>query len=55
MNSLSIFSVNIISLHQEVRGIFVIKAAVEMQNNLPNVTNGEHLYTCIFPGKSAIF
>jgi hypothetical protein len=27
--------VNIISLHQEVRGIFVIKAAVEMQNNLP--------------------
>jgi hypothetical protein len=30
--------VNIISLPQEVRGIFVIKAAVEMQNNLPNVT-----------------
>jgi hypothetical protein len=28
-------SVNIISLPQEVRGIFVIKAAVEMQNNLP--------------------
>jgi hypothetical protein len=27
--------VNIIPLHQEVRGIFVIKAAVEMQNNLP--------------------
>jgi hypothetical protein len=27
--------VNIISLHQEVRGIFVIKVAVEMQNNLP--------------------
>jgi hypothetical protein len=26
-------SLNIISLHQEVRGIFVIKAAVEMQNN----------------------
>jgi hypothetical protein len=31
----SIFSVNIISLPQEVRGIFVIKAAVEMQNNMP--------------------
>jgi hypothetical protein len=31
----SIFSMNIISLPQEVRGIFVIKAAVEMQNNLP--------------------
>ena len=31
----SIFSVNIILLHQEVRGIFVIKAAVEMQNKLP--------------------
>jgi hypothetical protein len=30
-----IFSVNFISLPQEVRGIFVIKAAVEMQNNLP--------------------
>jgi hypothetical protein len=43
-NSFSIFSVNIISLHQEVRGIFVIKAAVEMQNNLHFVTNGEHLY-----------
>jgi hypothetical protein len=28
----------------EVRGIFVIKAAVEMQNNRPFVTNGEHLY-----------
>jgi hypothetical protein len=27
--------VNFISLPQEVRGIFVIKAAVEMQNNLP--------------------
>jgi hypothetical protein len=27
--------VNIISLPQEVRGIFVIKAVVEMQNNLP--------------------
>ena len=26
---------NIISLHQEVRGIFVINAAVEMQNNMP--------------------
>ena len=26
---------NIISLHQEVRGIFVIKAAVEMPNNMP--------------------
>jgi hypothetical protein len=25
----------IVSLHQEVRGIFIIKAAVEMQNNLP--------------------
>jgi hypothetical protein len=35
INSFSIFSVNIISLPQEVRGIFVIKAAVEMQNNLP--------------------
>jgi hypothetical protein len=35
INSFSIFSVNIISLHQEVRGIFVTKAAVEMQNNLP--------------------
>ena len=34
-NSFSIFSVNIISLPQEVRGIFVIKAAVEMPNNLP--------------------
>jgi hypothetical protein len=31
----SIFFVNIISLPQEVSGIFVIKAAVEMQNNLP--------------------
>jgi hypothetical protein len=29
------FSVNIISLPQEVKAIFVIKAAVEMQNNLP--------------------
>jgi hypothetical protein len=27
--------VNIISLHQEVRGIFLIKAAVEMQAFLP--------------------
>jgi hypothetical protein len=27
--------VNFISLPQEARGIFVIKAAVEMQNNLP--------------------
>jgi hypothetical protein len=27
--------VNFISLPQEERGIFVIKAAVEMQNNLP--------------------
>jgi hypothetical protein len=27
------FSVNFISLPQEVRGIFDIKAAVEMQNN----------------------
>jgi hypothetical protein len=35
MNSFSIFSVNFIPLPQEVRGIFVIKAAVEMQNNLP--------------------
>jgi hypothetical protein len=35
VKSFSIFSVNIISLPQEVRGIFVIKAAVEMQNNLP--------------------
>jgi hypothetical protein len=26
--------VNFISLPQEIRGIFVIKAAVEMQNNL---------------------
>jgi hypothetical protein len=30
----SIFSVNIISLNQEVRGIFIIKVAGEMQNNL---------------------
>jgi hypothetical protein len=29
------YSVNFISLPQKVRGIFVIKAAVEMQNNLP--------------------
>jgi hypothetical protein len=28
-------SLNFISLPQEVRGIFVIKAAVEMQNNVP--------------------
>jgi Zn-dependent protease with chaperone function len=35
INSFSIFSVNIISLLQEVRDIFVIKAAVELQNNLP--------------------
>jgi hypothetical protein len=35
INSFSIFSVNFISLPKEVRGIFVIKAAVEMQNNLP--------------------
>jgi hypothetical protein len=35
--------VNIISLHQEVRVIFVITAAVEMQNNLHFVTDGEHL------------
>jgi hypothetical protein len=34
-NSFSIFSVNFISIPQEVRGIFVIKAAVEIQNNLP--------------------
>jgi hypothetical protein len=27
--------VNFISLPQEVRSIFVIKAAVEMQNNMP--------------------
>ena len=40
----SIFSVNFISLPQEVRGIFVIKAAVEIQNNYHFVTNGEHLY-----------
>jgi hypothetical protein len=33
--NLSLIVVNIISLPQEVRGIFVIKAAVEMQNNLP--------------------
>jgi hypothetical protein len=38
--------VNIISLHQEVRGIFVFKAAVEMQNNLP---------FCDFPGKISHF
>jgi hypothetical protein len=30
--------VNIILLPQEVRGIFVIKAAEEMQNNLPFVS-----------------
>jgi hypothetical protein len=34
INSFSIFSANIISLPQEVRGLFVIKAGVEMQNNL---------------------
>jgi len=28
-------SLNFISLPEEVRGIFVIKTAVEMQNNLP--------------------
>jgi hypothetical protein len=31
-----VFSVNIISFHQELRGIFVIKTVVEMQNNLPS-------------------
>jgi hypothetical protein len=31
----AIFSVNFISLPQGVRGIFVIKAAMEMPNNLP--------------------
>jgi hypothetical protein len=35
IHTFSIFSVNIISLPQEVRSIFVIKAAMEMQNNLP--------------------
>jgi hypothetical protein len=39
--------VNFISLPQEVRGIFVIKAAVEMHNNLPFVTNGEHLHVFV--------
>jgi hypothetical protein len=34
INSFSIFSVNFISWSQEVRGIFVFKSAVEMQNNL---------------------
>jgi hypothetical protein len=31
--------VNVISLHQEIRGIFVIKAAVEMQNNPTTIYN----------------
>ena len=45
---------NIISLHQEVRGIFVIKAAVEMQNNLPFFLLMES--TCMyFPGKISHF
>jgi hypothetical protein len=30
-----VFFIYFISLPQEVRGIFVIKAAVEMPNNLP--------------------
>jgi hypothetical protein len=46
--------VNIISLPQEVRGIFVIKAEVEMQNNLPFCDYWRAL-VCIFPVKSAIF
>jgi hypothetical protein len=50
----SIFSVNIISLPQEVRGIFVIKAAVEMQNNLPFCDQWRAL-VCIFPGKISHF
>jgi hypothetical protein len=39
---------------KEVRGIFVIKAAVEMQNNLPFCDLWRAL-ACIFPVKSAIF
>jgi len=46
--------VDIISLHQEIRGIFVTKAAVEMQNNLPFCDYWRAL-VCIFPLKSAIF
>jgi hypothetical protein len=46
--------VNIISLPQEVRGIFVIKAAVEMQNNLPFCDQWRAL-VCIFPGKISHF
>jgi hypothetical protein len=46
--------VNFISLPQEVRGILVIKAAVEMQNNLPFCDQWRAL-VCIFPVKSVIF
>jgi hypothetical protein len=35
VKDLNVFPFDNISLPQEVRGIFVIKAAVEMQNNLP--------------------
>jgi hypothetical protein len=42
--------VNFISLPQEVRGIFVIKAAVEMQINLPFCDQWRAL-ACIFPVK----
>jgi hypothetical protein len=40
--------VNFISLPQEVRGIFVIKAAVEMQNNLLGLhsRNGQSVINC---------
>jgi hypothetical protein len=44
---------NIISLPQEVRGIFDIKAAVEMQNNLPFCDYWRAL-VCIFPQKHQI-
>jgi hypothetical protein len=42
--------VNFISLPQEIRGIFDIKAAVEMQNNLPFCD--QCMY---FPGKIGHF
>jgi hypothetical protein len=45
--------VNFISLPQEVRGIFVIKAAVEMQIICHFVTNGGHLL--VFSGKIGHF
>jgi hypothetical protein len=42
----------VITVHE--RGIFVIKAAVEMQNNLPFCDLWRAL-SCIFPVKLAIF